>query len=84
MFAYEPYVRLGAFGGVFAVMSIWEVLGPRRQQVIGRAMRWPGNLGVVVVDTILVRLVFPITAVGLALVAEAQGWGLFNAITLPV
>ncbi len=84
MFAYEPYVRLGAFGGVFAVMAIWELVGPRRQQVIGRAMRWPSNLGVVAVDTLLVRLVFPITAVGLALVAEAHGSGLFNAITLPV
>ena len=48
------------------------------------ASRWPSNLGVVVVDTLLVRLVFPVTAVGLALVAEAHGWGLFNEITLPV
>ena len=84
MFAYEPFIRLGAFGGVFTVMAIWELVGPRRKQAIGRGMRWPSNLGVVVVDTLLVRLVFPITAVGLALVAEAHGWGLFNEITLPV
>jgi len=84
IFAYEPYIRLGAFGGVFAVMAIWELLVPRRKQVLGRGRRWPNNLGVVVVDTLLVRLVFPTTAVGLALVAEAHGWGLFNTITVPI
>jgi len=84
VFAYEPYIRLGAFGGVFVAMAIWELFGPRRKQAIGRSVRWPSNLGVVVVDTLLVRLVFPITAVGLAVAAEAHGAGLFHAITLPV
>jgi sterol desaturase/sphingolipid hydroxylase (fatty acid hydroxylase superfamily) len=83
VFAYEPYVRLAAFGGVFAVMAIWEVLGPRRRQPIGRGWRWPNNLGVVLVDALLVRFAFPTTAVGLALLAEAHGFGLFNAIALP-
>jgi sterol desaturase/sphingolipid hydroxylase (fatty acid hydroxylase superfamily) len=84
IFAYEPYIRVGAFGSVFVAMAIWELLGPRRKQAIQRSWRWPNNLGVVVIDTLLVRLVFPTTAVGLAFVAEAHGWGLFHAITLPV
>jgi len=84
IFAYEPYIRLAAFGGVFAAMALWEFLGPRREQVIGRAWRWPNNLGVVVVDTLLVRVLFPTTAVGLALLAEAHGFGLFNTLALPV
>ncbi len=83
LFAYEPYIRLGAFGGVFAVMAIWELIGPRSAQSIGRGVRWPNNLGVVVANTFLVRLVFPTTAVGLALLAETRGWGLFNLIAFP-
>jgi sterol desaturase/sphingolipid hydroxylase (fatty acid hydroxylase superfamily) len=83
MFADEPFIRLAAFGGVFVVMVIWELARPRRQQAIGRGWRWPNNLGVVVVDTLLVRILFPTTAVGLALVAEARGFGLFNVIALP-
>jgi sterol desaturase/sphingolipid hydroxylase (fatty acid hydroxylase superfamily) len=83
VFIYEPYIRLGAFGGVFAAMAIWELFGPRRQQTIGRGMRWPNNLGVVVANTLLVRLVFPTTAVGLALLAETHGLGLFNLTVLP-
>lgn len=83
LLAYEPYIRLGAFGGVFAVMTIWELVGPRRKQAIRRGWRWPNNLGVVVVNTLLVRLVFPTTAVGLSLLAETRGWGLFNLMAFP-
>ena len=83
LFAYEPYIRLCAFAGVFIVMAVWEFIGPRRKQAIGRGWRWPNNLGIVIVDTLLVRILLPTTAVGLALFAEARGFGLFNAIALP-
>ena len=83
LFAYEPYIRLAAFGGVFIIMAAWEFIVPRRKQAIGRGWRWPNNLDVVVVDTLLVRILFPTTAVGLALLAEARGFGLFNVIALP-
>jgi sterol desaturase/sphingolipid hydroxylase (fatty acid hydroxylase superfamily) len=80
----EPLIRLFAFAGIFAVMAAWEIGAPRRDQRIGRGTRWPSNIGVVVLDTVLVRLLFPTTAVGLALVAEAQGWGLLHALALPI
>jgi sterol desaturase/sphingolipid hydroxylase (fatty acid hydroxylase superfamily) len=63
-------------------MAAWEISAPRRDHKLGRGSRWPGNIGVVVLDTILVRLVFPTTAVGLALLAEARGWGLFHTLDL--
>jgi sterol desaturase/sphingolipid hydroxylase (fatty acid hydroxylase superfamily) len=84
LLANEPLVRLVAFAGIFAAMAAWEVLAPRREQNLARGTRWPGNIGVVVLDTALVRIVFPTTAVGLALLAEARGWGLFNALALPI
>jgi sterol desaturase/sphingolipid hydroxylase (fatty acid hydroxylase superfamily) len=79
----EPVIRLVAFAGIFAAMAAWETLAPRREQKLGRGTRWPSNIGIVVLDTVLVRLVFPTTAVGLALVAEARGWGLSHALDLP-
>ena len=82
--AYEPVIRLAAFAGVFIAMAVWEFIGPRRKQAIGRGRRWPNNLGVVVVNTLLLRILFPTTAVGLALLAEARGFGLFNVSALPV
>jgi sterol desaturase/sphingolipid hydroxylase (fatty acid hydroxylase superfamily) len=80
---YGPYIRLSAFGGVFLAMAIWELVRPRRQQTIARHVRWPSNLGIVVLDTLLVRLIFPTTAVGFALLGDARGWGLFHLVALP-
>src|SRR6266852_5543138 len=80
---HEPYIRLGVFGGVFLMLAIWELVGPRRQQAIHHRVRWPSNLGIAVLDALLVRVIFPMTAVGLALVADARGWGLFHLIALP-
>ena len=64
-------------------MALWEILAPRRRQDVGRGRRWPSNLGIVAVDTLLVRLVFPTAAVGMAIYAEARGWGLFHAFDVP-
>ena len=83
LLANESAVRLIAFAGIFAAMAVFELLVPRRQQAVTRAQRWPSNLGIVALNTLLVRLVFPTTAVALAAVGEAKGWGLFNAIGLP-
>ena len=80
--ANEPLIRLVAFGGILAAMAAWEILAPRRVQEIGRGRRWPSNIAIVVLDTALVRLIFPMTAVGVALLAEAKSWGLFYAFGL--
>lgn len=79
----ELLIRLVAFVGVFAFMALLEALAPRRQPGIGRLWRWPSNLGVVVVDTFLVRLLFPTAAVGFALWAEKRGWGVLSVPGLP-
>ncbi len=81
--AAEPTIRLAAFIGVLAAMALWEVAAPRRRQEIPRVIRWSNNLALVVLDTIILRLAFPILAVGLAVLAEEQGWGLFNIIEAP-
>ena len=83
LFAHEPTIRLAAFLGVLATMAVVEALLPRRRREIPRLLRWTNNLGIVVVDTLLVRLSFPILAVGLAIIADDQGFGLFNAFAVP-
>jgi sterol desaturase/sphingolipid hydroxylase (fatty acid hydroxylase superfamily) len=83
LLAHEPVVRLSVFAAILAAMALWELLAPRRHQAIQRLRRWPGNLGLVVLDSLLVRLIFPTAAVGVAMLAEARGWGLFQALGLP-
>lgn len=79
----EPWIRLGISAAVFAAIAGWEVAAPRRSQAIGRWVRWPNNLGVVIIDTILLRLLFSAAAAGAALGGEEQGWGLLNNLPLP-
>jgi sterol desaturase/sphingolipid hydroxylase (fatty acid hydroxylase superfamily) len=80
----EPLIRLLVFACIFAAMAAWEILAPRRERTVGRRTRWPSNIGVVVLDTALVRLLFPTAAVGVALTAEARGWGLLQAMEIPM
>ena len=79
----EPFIRFACFAGVFALMALWEVFAPRRERTVTRAARWPNNLGVVAVDTLLVRFLLPTAAVGVALHAEANGWGLLAFLGWP-
>src|SRR3546814_10969223 len=81
--ANEPMIRMGFFIGVLLAMGLWEAAAPRRVREIPRLVRWTNNLAIVVIDTLLVRVAFPVVAVGLALVAQERGWGLFNVIEVP-
>lgn len=82
--AYEPYIRIGAFCAVFAAMVLWELALPRRSTHFGRRPRWPSNLGIVLVNTLALRVVFPGAAVGMAVVAESYAWGGLNIVDWPV
>jgi|SRR5680860_262282 len=81
---HEGLIRFGSFCAVFAVMAVWEMLAPRRELTLTRAQRWVGNLGVVLIDTLLVRLIFPAAVVGGAVFAGAEGWGLLNYLSTPM
>ena len=79
----EATIRLGAFVGVFTAMALWEAAVPRRLRSYSRFRRWPSNLAIVVLNTALLRIVLPATAVSLALAGERRGWGLFNNLPVP-
>lgn len=76
----EPMLRLGAFFGVFTMMALWEVLAPRRPLQVRKSYRWLNNLGILAINTAIVRLLLPTAGVGVALFAQGRGWGLLNAL----
>lgn len=71
------------FFGVFLVMALLEIPLMKRRDALGRKSRWPHNFALVVVNTLLIKVLLPVTAVGVSLYAETQGLGLFNRISLP-
>ena len=81
----EPWIRLGVFGAVFLAMALAERWAPRRRAGTATAPRWIANLGLVIADSLMLRLLYAASAVGTAFAVEAQGWGIFNHLlrTLP-
>jgi sterol desaturase/sphingolipid hydroxylase (fatty acid hydroxylase superfamily) len=79
----EVYIRLAFFLAIFASMAVWEVLVPRRALTKPKRIRWFGNLSLTLMNGALVRLVFPVTAVGLALLSVENHWGIFGLLNTP-
>jgi len=79
----EAVIRLGFFFGVLIVMSIWELLWPRRVLTMSKLTRWLSNLGIVLLDNALIRVLFPVLAIGVAAAGQENNWGLLNNIQLP-
>ncbi|MFQ5792488.1 MAG: sterol desaturase family protein, partial [Acidobacteriota bacterium] len=80
---YEAAIRLSFFLIVFTGMALWEVAAPRRILTTAKATRWLSNVGIAFLNTVLLRLVFPSAAVGMAWMAGERGWGLLNNVAVP-
>ena len=83
----EAVIRLAVFLTLFAVLAALEALAPRRVRRQQRASRWVTNWGITLLNTLTLRALafaLPLLAVGAALDASAQGWGLFNALDWPL
>jgi sterol desaturase/sphingolipid hydroxylase (fatty acid hydroxylase superfamily) len=78
----EVVVRLGAYSAVFLVMALWEARAARRSRSLGRLKRWPANLSLPALGAVLVRLVLPVSVLGVALLAQQRGWGLLTRLQL--
>src|SRR5262245_54946732 len=79
----ESFIRLGCFVFMIIAMACWEVAAPRRRLVASKPVRWFGNLALVAINTVLLRVGFALGAVGVAAVVQERGWGLFNNVALP-
>lgn len=81
---HELPIRLSFFFGILTVMAIWEVLAPKRSLTTSKLLRWVNNLGLIFLNSLILRWLFPAAAVGLAAFASQNGWGLLNYYQLPV
>lgn len=80
---YESFIRLGFFFGVLVLVALGEIWSPKRALTVSKTVRWINNLGLVVLNTVLLRLLFPAAAVGMAAFASINGWGIFNYFEIP-
>ena len=74
----ETLTRLGFFATIFFVVALSEMIAPRRILLKSKVKRWIGNLGIQAINVVLLRLIFPLFPVGVAVLCAQRGWGLLN------
>jgi sterol desaturase/sphingolipid hydroxylase (fatty acid hydroxylase superfamily) len=79
----DLFIRMSAFLGVLVMMTLWEISAPRRRLSTPRGSRWFANISVVVLDSVIIRLLFAAGAVGMAILAAEQHWGILNQLGWP-
>lgn len=80
---HEASIRVASFFCVLTIMAGAELIWPRRELSVSKARRWTSNLGIVVLNTVIIRLLFPTAALGVALIVESRQWGLFHVLQAP-
>lgn len=76
--SHEASARLIVFAAILGILIFWERWTVARAACIPPGRRWPANCGIVILDTLIVRGIFPAGAVGAALLAARQHMGFFN------
>ncbi|MFK5915153.1 MAG: PAS domain S-box protein [Woeseiaceae bacterium] len=83
IYQYEASIRLAVFLGGFSLLALWEGLIPKRELTQVKFKRWFNNIALVATSTVLVRIIMPTAAIGIAYLVEQNQWGIANAIALP-
>lgn len=76
--AHEAVIRGSSFVAVFLAMALAEALLEARPLRVARRTRWLHNLGLTLMNTVLLRIVFPVGAVAAALWSARTGFGLLQ------
>ena len=80
---HESAIRLGFFLGALAVLAAWEWFAPLRASRTSKAIRWTNNVALAVLNILLLRLLFSLAAVGLAVFVNQRGTGVLNMFPVP-
>ncbi len=79
----EALLRIGVFASLLGLFALAEACWPRRRRGLSRFRRWPTNLGLVLINSLLLRLLFPTAAVGAAVWTQQQGLGVLPLSGIP-
>ncbi len=78
----QTVIRLTFFLSILLIVGVWELQKPRLILKNSKLIRWVSNLGIVFLNSVLLKIIFPLTATGLAIYAETKGWGVFNIVSI--
>jgi sterol desaturase/sphingolipid hydroxylase (fatty acid hydroxylase superfamily) len=78
----EIGLRLLIFPALMLVLAVWEAMLPRRRWQLARPWRWISNLGLALLNNVVLRVLAPLGLAGIALWAEERRLGLLHLINL--
>jgi sterol desaturase/sphingolipid hydroxylase (fatty acid hydroxylase superfamily) len=83
----EASVRMAVFVTLFGSLAALELLSPQleRPELQGalKSKRWVTNVAMLLLSSLVLRILFPAAAVGVAMWADAAGFGLFHWLGVP-
>lgn len=82
--SHEATIRMTFFVGIFVIVALIELAVPRRPLTTSKAGRWFANIGIVIINTVVLRVLVPAGAVGISVWIGRQGWGVFNYMNWPI
>ena len=68
----------------FAAVATWESLKPTLSPHISTTLRWLNNFLWMIINSFLLRAVFPLLGVAWAVQVTEQGWGILSWINSPI
>ena len=80
---HEGFIRMASFIGVFTLMAILELQLPRKKKTVSKRKRWLTNIGLIITDSVMIRILLPTAAVGVASYAEHNNWGILSLSSAP-
>lgn len=83
--SYQLYIRLGIYLLILVIIALWETRHTWRKWLItSREQRWKRHLSLMAISQIVVRLIFPILPIGVAIAVEQKEIGIFYQLSLPI
>jgi sterol desaturase/sphingolipid hydroxylase (fatty acid hydroxylase superfamily) len=80
--ASETYAYV--YFGCIVLVALVEWAIPRRTPADMLGLRWSNNFAISLLDTLVIKTAFPLATLAWATLASQRGWGLLNAVNLPL
>jgi len=77
-------LQVTIFASLLLIFFILEMFFPRREFSYPKLIRRTSNLGLAFLNNVILHLIFPLMAVGVAHVVVLKGWGLFQWLAVPL
>lgn len=76
------FFRLGIFISLFLLFGLWEVFLPDHSSPFSKTTRWTSNIILVILNNVFIRILFPISAIGIAELAATKQFGVLRMLDL--